>query len=539
MGKKRKRTSLDHTDLGLNTTACIRSDDLLMECLQELEQCQGGDLKVLENRTEIKSQVNEAALASSEAAQQEQFETIKPKNNHLPNNFIAVELIRHLYAGKLSKWFLEEGKGIRLPSLERWLLDSKLEEKEAAGNYSMELKSTQDAQTRLFDPILPSETVPASPASQRLKDELVEHFQQVHSLSNIESSTKAEQILRQLCSKSNEYASLVYNEVQRTKRLKKPPRIQREPNDGSKTMYALVLEHKYGKKPFVAKINISHYDKLCKAFCKSHEIHDLSHQHDLHEFHRHVFALLLRYSSMAGGQLLKGGGGGGMQGSIHAEVFQVLHQKFNCQVAEIFASPFNKNCSFFCSAFPDLDSHFGSRADFFAIPIGALPNNTVYEVNPPFVPGLMTRMSHRIDRHLVLADKLGYNISFVIVVPTYHDSKDQLMAERSHQVKRVVHEASKPSFMFMKKSLFCRLDVILPSKQHGYIEGSQHLRPTLFKESNYDTSVLLLQSQVARKHTNDTDWEENFKADIKLAFDSKHKLEIIQRQEAKTNKDAK
>lgn len=58
-----------------------------------------------------------------------------------------------------------------------------------------------------------------------------------------------------------------------------------------------------------------------------------------------------------------GGGsneGTGLQGALPVSVFEVLNRQFGVTF-ECFASPLNCYFKQFCSAFPDIDSFFGSR----------------------------------------------------------------------------------------------------------------------------------------------------------------------------------
>ena len=121
--------------------------------------------------------------------------------------------------------------------------------------------------------------------------------------------------------------------------------------DDAATTYALVYERKAAKKknkkrrrsddeadisdtegdggggasskPFVVKINSTHYTKLRKMFDAVHPSQD---SNTIHIFHHLLFVLLLRYSSLAGGHLLNDLRGGGMQGSVNQDVFAFLDE---------------------------------------------------------------------------------------------------------------------------------------------------------------------------------------------------------------------
>jgi hypothetical protein len=657
--------------LSINTTTTSGGGDTtdLDQCLAELEWGQGGndvvnstntgtsstDKKIVHNPTTDETNVQVPLFQSS----QSQLQSSPP-----PTNMVAVELMRHLCAGKLSKWFLLETKGrSRLPTLERWLLDVKLEEDEERNNSggsthtSITFGSTLNAPSfaAFVDPVLPSctsssssylsttsfDAYASSPATQRLVSELVEQFTQqkqgkVASSSPLpkeEALEKAQQVARQLCSKSNEYVAQVYNEVRRTSNLKKAPHMTLDkqksksstatttstsikPNNNNR-LFALVLEQRHDKKPFVVKINATHYQKLYDAYYRNTDKANANTKNTtrLCYFHQHVFCLLLRYSSLSGGQLLQDCRGGGMQGAVHSQVFEALgsgksqlwNENDDCRVMELFASPLNQSCTQYYSAFPqDVDGVFGSHGDFFSIPVGALTiqsqqHHTICEANPPFAPGFMTRMAQRIEEHLMEADALKQKLSFVVVVPTYQGRKEQERKRSAEveaqavananaddkstvtqapqlQVRTVVQKSSKESFMSLKNSAHLRIHMVLEARQHGYVEGAQHLKPTKYKESPYDTSVFLLQSKTAaaaaaavkktqeiettsptniikevleqeaidKKSNSNEDvvmgegdessvvsWEDRFRASMQQAFAPKHVEEIEDRRAAK------
>jgi hypothetical protein len=81
--------------------------------------------------------------------------------------------------------------------------------------------------------------------------------------------------------------------------------------------------------------------------------------------------------------------------------------------------------------------------------------------------------------------------------------------------------------------------IILNARDHGYIEGSQHLRPTRFKESQYDTSAIILQSKDAKEKDEIALETKEFEADLRIAFASRHQKELEERRNEKsaTNSD--
>lgn len=66
-----------------------------------------------------------------------------------------------------------------------------------------------------------------------------------------------------------------------------------------------------------------------------------------------VWMLLKRYSAYMGSSHWA-------QTSLATPVFEALHKYFHV-TSECFASPLNSYFKQYCSAFPDIDSYFGSR----------------------------------------------------------------------------------------------------------------------------------------------------------------------------------
>ncbi|OEU22694.1 hypothetical protein FRACYDRAFT_179591 [Fragilariopsis cylindrus CCMP1102] len=250
-------------------------------------------------------------------------------------------------------------------------------------------------------------------------------------------------------------------------------------------------------------------------------------------FHVLVLALLLRYSALSGGQLLEDLRGGGMQGAIHSSVFDVLQSHFskiphNDKKSssstkqfwlEGFASPFNATLPRFASAFPDLDWHFGSVGRF----LDCSFDEEYCEANPPFTPGIMLAMADHTTNVLQRADNDNTRLTFVVVVPSADNKKNTNKDEAV-----VKHEAQK-SFRSMVSSVYCTKHIQLKAREHGYVEGAQHLRPTQYKQSSYDTSIIILQSPKAKKYGLDKTNMKQLEKDIRIAFASRHENEIMER----------
>ena len=210
---------------------------------------------------------------------------------------------------------------------------------------------------------------------------------------------------------------------------------------------------------------------------------------------------------------------------------------------EGFASPFNATLPRFASAFPDLDWHFGSVGRFldcrFDGEIGMDSNSgdEYCEANPPFSPGIMSSMANHMLEALERADNKGFRLTFVVVIPSVDNSsrknaKSSASSGNNDNTAVAKHLALK-SFRRMTSSAYCTKHIQLNAREHGYVEGAQHLRPTKYKESSYDTSVIILQSSVP-SDTNDCDLKE-LEKNLRLAFSSRHKTELMERKRKASN----
>jgi len=306
-------------------------------------------------------------------------------------------------------------------------------------------------------------------------------------------------------------------------------------------------------KPFVIKVNATHYHKLRAMFDTTYNSSSMSKDQATHAYHAILFTMVIRYSSLSGGQQLNDFRGGGMQGAIHESVFDVLSKWLGKSGTECFASPFNSSISRFFSAFPspDIDGHFGSYGDFFFPLSFDAQDGSWYELNPPFSPGVMDKMSTRINELLEMQSKKEGDVTFVVIIPTVR-SADEKKSKKKHKKKKrhkqadnkegdesnnnthlmsTVNQAASDSFNRLVNSPYCKAHIILPPREHGYIEGSQHLRPTKYKESQYSTSVIVLTTTTKSKSW--TGKQELFETEIREAFGSRHSMEVQKRKAAK------
>ena len=354
---------------------------------------------------------------------------------------------------------------------------------------------------------MPCRPSPESEASHRLIQEIV------HSDDNL-TKKDAQEVVNDLCLKTKRAVQEVSNMAsRRLAPLGKGSRIELEKGTSQHT---LRYKRKSWKKAYAVQVNVTHYDKLWDAFNKVYP--SLTREKKvLPSFHVLIFCLLLRYSALSGGHLLNDLRGGGMQGAVMPDTFAVLQRFFPLQeILECFASPWNAQLPLFASAFEDLDTHFGSVGDFRQLDL----SEGVYQVNPPFSPGLMVQMVEQLDEKLAVATQESKRLTFFVIVPTAQDEGSQPAPAKRHAEK---------SFSTMIKQ--CRLHMVLASREHGYVEGAQHLRPTRYKQSPYDTSLILLQSEAAHKEFSNK--HKSFEKEMRKAFASRHEEEILERKQKK------
>jgi phosphorylated CTD-interacting factor 1 len=399
------------------------------------------------------------------------------------------------------------------------VIDSKLEE----GNRTLH-----------SDPVLSGQVTTQYASSQRLMEEICETGQKRTDAKRWvqDLCRRTQTAVREMAQQMTLHGSSAGGQQAVAAPIKKGDRIDLE---GHAPVYTLVYHRKKWKKPFCIKLNSTHYDKLRSMFVRVHgwdgtdirwlQVATGKPTMTMHAFHLILMVLLLRYSSLSGGQLLLDLRGGGMQGAIHGDVFHVLHEIFpQDSLMECFGSPLNAYLASFGSAFPtDLDWHFGSIGNFLEVPIV----EGCCEANPPFAPGMMSAMVDRMFLNLALADEKKTALTFVVVVPNAGDDHDSQRA--------VVKRFGGVSLQQMTSGTHCRLHILLSAKEHGYVEGAQHMRPTRYKESLYDTSIVVLQSNVAFQRGFDTS---GLDTKIRHAFVSRHRFEVEQRKNSVMNNES-
>ena len=191
--------------------------------------------------------------------------------------------------------------------------------------------------------------------------------------------------------------------------------------------------------------------------------------HDEAAFVDAAFGVLTRLMCLQGGH----DNAGGMQGACPPGVFDALRADFGVTM-ECFASPLNARFPRFCSAAADVDAAFGSRGSFFSF----RPESGAFLANPPFEPGIVSRMAQHMGGLLESADAGGGVLLFVVVIPAWPDQ---------------------PCWQALKGSAHCTATLRLPKSKHAYLDGGQHhgRRAVPLRLSNHDSSVFFLMSSKA------------------------------------------
>ena len=176
-------------------------------------------------------------------------------------------------------------------------------------------------------------------------------------------------------------------------------------------------------------------------------------------FDARLLALLLRYDAI---------GGAGFQAALGGGVLRELQASLGVNF-ECFASPLNAYYGAYCSAFADVDAPFGSRGSFAAF----APVRGAYEVNPPFVDGIIDASARRLLSLLAAAQSSAEPLCFAVVLPGWEDCA---------------------GYRALLAAPLLRRTLLVAAADHGYVDGAQHVRPRAYRASTYDTRLFVLQS---------------------------------------------
>jgi len=130
-----------------------------------------------------------------------------------------------------------------------------------------------------------------------------------------------------------------------------------------------------------------------------------------------VFCMLCRYDALCGPGPKEGGG---LQAALPPEVFDALAlDAGGGSCVECFASPLTcRQAGWrYCSLFGDLDVFVGSLGSFFGSSL--LPEfiGGVFQINPPFSPGVVERLTDKLLAALSRAEAIGTSLQFTVFLP--------------------------------------------------------------------------------------------------------------------------
>jgi hypothetical protein len=115
-----------------------------------------------------------------------------------------------------------------------------------------------------------------------------------------------------------------------------------------------------------------------------------------------IFILILRYKSLNSSN---------QQLAVDSDFYYDLKSNLGLKF-ELFGSAINTVLENYCSLFYDIERFFGSKGDFFLLPI----KKGLYVANPPYDELIMMKMAERIIRIL---DKGQKSLSFLLIIPCW------------------------------------------------------------------------------------------------------------------------
>ena len=190
-------------------------------------------------------------------------------------------------------------------------------------------------------------------------------------------------------------------------------------------------------------------------------------------FRSSLFRLVCRYGTLSEPPFATG-----LQISLSPAVMHALRLALGVE-AEAFASPLNATLPSFHSCMPDVDTAFGSKGNWFEL---AGTEGGFFEVNPPFVEGLMVLLA---DTLLTLLSK-DTAFSFLLCFPAWRSNP-------SPSVERLVE-----SSFFLASS-----HMLLPGDGHWFCPGNKHLRLEDKEEEpiaiQTDVQLFILQNEAGRE----------------------------------------
>jgi len=152
-----------------------------------------------------------------------------------------------------------------------------------------------------------------------------------------------------------------------------------------------------------------------------------------------VFCLLCRYDALCGPGNKEGGG---LHAAAPSLVFDSLVEFVDAGApcVECFASPLNCQGGRwrYCSLFQDLDVFFGSLGSF--LDIVSQPEATVgiFELNPPFIPGVMMQAAEEVLNAMDCAQATGSSLQFAVILPLAVPGSSDLWPHGASPLERLL-----------------------------------------------------------------------------------------------------
>ena len=188
-----------------------------------------------------------------------------------------------------------------------------------------------------------------------------------------------------------------------------------------------------------------------------------------------AFVMLLRYSTVMEGDP-------GWHAAVPGSIFRAIRGHWG-EYAECFANPLNTSSAVFCSAFPDVDSRFGSRGSFFDNAF----NSGIFCANPPFDHAVSLATAHHVVNELArCADNTV--LTFIVFLP---GSDGGVPLQSLSAFKEVLLDV-RHRFVCNHETIAGVDSPFLDGAQHVYIE-EKRFTPRL------DTVVFVAQSPAAER----------------------------------------
>ena len=426
---------------------------------------------------------------------------------------IPLELTRHRRVAEISTFLQVQVPGLKMAAFQRWLVDSRRVEEEENSSSSVNR-----------DPVIPSVYF-----NSNLSNEMQSLF-----VGKGHEPEKAQSLARRTV---NELVDLCKSSIRSLNGMQKLrngmvsvnfDKVEKEGGNGGAEVAILKYPNKIAGKPYVLTIGKGKYLELVGRFNATADTFLIgsSNSRDVKDReimkNQLILQTIVRYSSFSGGHSLSKNVSTMFDSYMTSSLHSILDERFG-RCMEVFASPFDLTFgNTFTSAFPELDSSFGSVGSFFNL---SGVSDGCYICNPPASPKFCNDMVSKITDLLGIADQKKKCVTFVVMVGTEggggmegYEGTNQY--KKKKQEKRKLEElkngkknnkgkedvlisAMLKSYSGLLASRFRVKNIILNANEHGILEGSQHLNPSCsnknIKFCPINTSIIILQSTLARK----------------------------------------